>query len=103
MTMGGSDHDFAANGHDFTDGAADTRRRPPNNSVTRFHPQEFFGEVFIERCPGTDAWRAAWMCMDERDVMIASELGPQSATLVQCISWAILGAKPARVSINLLT
>jgi len=136
MTMGGSDHDFAANDHDLTNGAADTRRRPPNNSVTRFHPQEFFGEdwrpqvptsegwdptrvcpvgtpmtrpqdgtgeVFIERCPGTDTWRAAWMCMDERDVMIASELGPQSATLVQCISWAIQGVKPARVSINLLT
>lgn len=74
---------------------------PEGNPMTR--PQDGAGEVFIERSPGTDTWRAAWMHIDERDVMIASELGPQSATLVQCISWAIQGAKPARVSINLLT
>lgn len=67
-------------------------------------PEDGTGEVFIERRePGADVWRAAWMCIDERDVLIASELGPDCATLVQCIAWAVHGVKPARVSINLAT
>jgi hypothetical protein len=43
------------------------------------------------------------MHTDERDVMIASALGPHGATLVECIVWALQEANPARVSINLLT
>ncbi|MGO4604648.1 hypothetical protein [Terrabacter sp. 2YAF2] len=67
-------------------------------------PQDGTGEVFIERREGgVDLWRAAWMCVDERDVLISSELGPDAATLVQCIAWAVHAAKPARVSINLVT
>jgi len=79
-----------------------TRVCGEGNPMTR--PQDGTGEVFIERREGGgDLWRAAWMCVDERDVLIASELGPDAATLVQCIAWAVHDAKPARVSINLLT
>jgi hypothetical protein len=63
-------------------------------------PQDGTGEVFIERRDGMDGWRAAWMCSDERDVLTASELGPNCATLDECIAWALHEARPARVSIN---
>ncbi|GAA3710110.1 hypothetical protein GCM10022399_28710 [Terrabacter ginsenosidimutans] len=132
MTISGPDRDWVANDHDTASGHRERtnssfkrfhpqaffgedwhahvpasedwdpdRVCPEGNPMTR--PKDGTGEVYVERRDGMDAWRAAWMCVDEREVLTASELGPSCATLDECIAWALHEARPARVSINLLT